>query len=128
MIILDANVLVALVDAHDLHHDWALQFFKDTVEEDLAINTLTLAEVLVHPTRAGKARKFLSNIKGLGLEVLELAADAAPSLAETRADSELKMPDAVVLHGALARSSAIATLDGQLATKARNRGLVVYCK
>ncbi len=126
MIVLDASVLVALVNADDSHHAWAVDFFTQTVAEDLCMSTLTLAEVLVHPTRRGVDAAFMANIAGLDLKVTPLEAESSSALAAVRSKSGLKMPDAAVLHTALAQAAALATLDDQLAAQARNYNLRVY--
>jgi hypothetical protein len=45
--------------------------FLDTIDATLAMSVLTYAEVLVHPTRAGKVAEFEQNIDDqlVGLEI-----------------------------------------------------------
>ncbi len=47
MIVLDANVLIAYLDAEHVHHERAEQLLAREVDEDFGVNLLTLAEVLV---------------------------------------------------------------------------------
>ncbi len=49
MIVLDASVLIAFLDSDDTHHAAAEQLLTQAVDDDLAVNSLTLAEVLVAP-------------------------------------------------------------------------------
>ncbi len=51
MIVLDASVLIAFLDSDDTHHAAAEQLLTQAVDDDLAVNSLTLAEVLVAPVR-----------------------------------------------------------------------------
>lgn len=125
-VVLDASVLIALVNGDDAHHEWAVSFLLETVEEELCISALSLAEALVYPTRAGRAADFHESISGLDLDVAEFSAANATALAEVRVKSGLKMPDAAVLHLALDRSAGLATVDTQLAAQARAHGITTY--
>ena len=99
--------------------------FRDTAASKLEMPVLSFAEILVHPTRQGKREKFLSSISGLGLEVIELPAQAALELASLRHQTNLKMPDVVVLQRAVAVGGTLATTDRKLAETASGLGLVV---
>lgn len=114
MIVLDAGALIALLNDRDAHHEWALQMFIETVGEDLSISALNLAEALVQPTKAGRYREFMDSIHGLGLEVQGLDQADVSSLATLRAESGLRMPDAIALHLALRSDSSLATTDRAL--------------
>jgi predicted nucleic acid-binding protein len=118
VIVLDAGVLIALVNGNDAHHQWARGFFTDTLHEDLRISALTYAEVLVHPTRANVADTFEQNIRGLQLEICALSANDSRPLAALRSSSPLRMPDAASLHLASRLGAGLATTDGVLATVA----------
>ena len=125
VVVLDASALIALYSSGDAHHSWALEMFRDTAASKLEMPVLSFAEVLVHPTRQGKREKFLSSISGLGLEVIELPAQAALELASLRHQTNLKMPDVVVLQRAVAVGGTLATTDRKLAETASGLGLVV---
>jgi predicted nucleic acid-binding protein len=126
VVVLDASALIALHDSNDVHHKWALDMFMDTVADELVISTLTYAEVLVHPTRAGKATTFVKDLAGLELTINDLSATDSINLAEIRATYAVKMPDAVVLLEAARVNAAVATTDNFLARCARERGHDVY--
>ena len=111
MIVLDASALIALLDDHDVHHDWALQMFLDTVAEDLSISVVNFAEVLIHPVKAGRSEEFLENIHGLGLTVHGVDSEDALSLATMRATSGLRMPDVIAVNLALRLDATLATTD-----------------
>jgi len=125
VVVLDASALIALYSSGDAHHSWALEMFRDTAASKLEMPVLSFAEILVHPTRQGKREKFLSSISGLGLEVIELPAQAALELASLRHQTNLKMPDVVVLQRAVAVGGTLATTDRKLAETASGLGLVV---
>lgn len=79
----------------------------------LAVTTVTLAEVLTGPLRAGEealARRFRAVLESW--QVVELTADIAESAARLRAQYGLKLPDAVQLASALAiNAAALVTHD-----------------
>ena len=49
MIVLDASVLIAYLDGSDDHHEAAERLLAAAIDDDLGVNPLTLAEVLVVP-------------------------------------------------------------------------------
>lgn len=126
VVVLDAGALIALQDSDDTHHDWAMQMFRDTIIFDLAMPVLTYAEALVHPTRAGKAKRLEANIQGLGVQVQPLEIHDGAELAKLRVKTGLKMPDVVVLHLALKLKASIATPDKALAQEARKLSVGVF--
>ena len=100
--------------------------FRDTASFELQMSALTQAEVLVHPARAGKLEKFLTLVRQLGLEITPIEEVDASRLASIRSNTNLKMPDAVVLHQALKVNGSIATTDNKLARVAKAKGLGVF--
>jgi predicted nucleic acid-binding protein len=100
--------------------------FTDTVGDDLVMSALSFAEVLVHPIRAGQRDKFERSIKGLGIRLASFEPEDAGDLAELRWRSNLKMPDAVVLHQALKLKGSISTTDRGLAQQARKFSVGVF--
>jgi predicted nucleic acid-binding protein len=126
VVVLDSGALIALYDSQDLHHMWALQMFTDTVGDELVMSALTYAEVLVHPIRAGQRDKFERSIKGLGIRLEKFEPQDAGDLAELRWRSNLKMPDAVVLHLALKLKGSISTTDRALAQQAQKLSVPVF--
>lgn len=53
MIVLDASVLIAYLDARDQHHNAAEALLLRSADDEFGANALTIAEVLVGPLRAG---------------------------------------------------------------------------
>lgn len=125
MIVLDANVLIAFLDASDAHHDDALGLFEHRFLDGFSASALTVAEALVHPVRAGRQDAALASLSAIGIQVLSLDSSAAADLARVRSQYRLRMPDAVVLHAAITTGSAVATFDESLAAAAVTAGLTV---
>ena len=125
LVVVDAGALIALLDENDKHHRWAFGMFQATLGYGLVMPALTYAEVLVHPTRAGQADTFENNIAGLGLDIRPIVDSDTRGLALIRAESSLKMPDAIVLQLALEEQATLATTDKSLANEAQSRGLKV---
>lgn len=125
MIVLDASVLIAYLDGSDPHHDAAEALLVVAIQDDLGVNPLTLAEVLVVPARTGRLETTLSVLRDLDVVTLPLPPDTAVRLAELRAHTTLRMPDCCVLLAAEGAGSSIASFDTQLARAAETRGLGV---
>lgn len=123
MIVLDASVLIAYLDESDVHHVQALKVLSTT--EQYRIHTLTLAEVLVRPTREGRAVELIDKITAIGIGELERVPDEARQLADMRVSTALKMPDCCVLMAATAHAGSLASFDERLRDVARSRGLHV---
>ncbi|MEX2441898.1 MAG: PIN domain-containing protein [Pontimonas sp.] len=125
IVVLDAGVLIGLLDSGDRHHVWAMRIFKETLSYELSMSVLTYAEVMVHPQKAGKAAEFQQRIAGLHLNLRGFGTEDAMAVAELRALTSLKMPDVLVLHAAQSQGAALATTDNALADQARAHGLSV---
>ncbi len=125
MIVLDASVLIAYLDADDGHHGAAETLLAREIDDDLAANPLTLAEVLVAPARDGRLDPVLSVLRDLDVEALPFPADTAVRLAQLRATTRLKMPDCCVLLSAQDAGARVASFDARLAQAAEDRELPV---
>lgn len=125
MIVTDASLLIAHLDADDDHHEWAEALLESLGPVPLAASRLTIAEVLIGPARAGKLEAALAPIEQLGVRDVGLDADAATRLAGLRVATGLKMPDCCVLLAAEQTEAEVATFDERLATAARNLGMAV---
>ena len=123
MIILDATFLIAFLDEHDPHHRDSKDLIEANFVEGFAVSAVTLAEVLVHPAKAGKEDRALSSIRRLGVKTIGVEPDGGMSIAHLRANHAIRMPDALVLHCALSTGSRIATFDRGLETAAHEAGL-----
>jgi toxin FitB len=126
VIVLDASVLIAHLDAADAHHEEARSLLEASGGEALGASALTLAETFVSPARAGRLEEAESAVRRLGVEELILGADAAGRLATLRAGTRLKMPDCCVLLAALDRQALLASFDSSLLAAARELNLKTH--
>jgi predicted nucleic acid-binding protein len=109
--VVDASVLIAYLDPNDVHHADAVEAL--VAVDQLTVHPLTLAEVLVHPTRQGVAATVLATLTAIGLVVSPLPIDPL-ALARLRVKSGLKMPDCVVVATATAHGLMVLTFDERL--------------
>lgn len=128
MIVLDASVLIALLNAHDAHHQAAKEIFAQSFREELGVNSLTLAEVLVSPLRSGKPHVVQSALDDLEVRELLFPVGASIKLAALRVSTGMRMPDCCVVLAAEESQSSIASFDDQLTQAARERGLTVHSR
>jgi predicted nucleic acid-binding protein len=125
VIVLDASVLIGYLDAGDAHHNRATALLTREIDDDFAVNLLTLAEILVVPTRTGRRDRVLAMLTDLAVETLQFPAAAAVTLAHLRAETLLKMPDCCVLLSALDQQARLASFDDRLIKAAQARGVDV---
>lgn len=125
MIVADASVLIAYLDGADHHHGAAEELLARAVDDDLAVNPLTLAEVLVLPSRDGRLQPVLSALRELEVNELAFPPDTATRLAGLRVETGLRMPDCCVLLAAEVAGASVASFDDRLAQAAAEHGLQV---
>lgn len=114
MIVVDAGVLIGLLDDGDAHHESAVTLFEQH-QPPYLVHALTLAEVLVGPARRGREDEVWRDLQAIGVEVAVLGADEPLALSRLRASHRLKMPDTCVLGTAEHYDVYLATFDHQLA-------------
>jgi predicted nucleic acid-binding protein len=123
VIVVDASVLVAHFYAKDSHHSQAEAVLLQTSGHPLAASSITLAEVLVGPTRIGKLAVARAALETLEVEEVPVRAGTAERLAGLRADTGLKLPDCCVLLAAQeVHADAVLTFDDQLSKRAQELG------
>jgi predicted nucleic acid-binding protein len=125
VIILDANVLIGFLDDSDPHHEVTIELLDRHYVEGFGSSVLTVAEALVHPTRAGRHDAALSSLLSIGVRVVPLDGTEALHLAAVRNTYRIRMPDAVALHTAITTGSELATFDDGLANAAQLAGVRV---
>jgi predicted nucleic acid-binding protein len=123
VIVLDASVLIAHLDGSDRHHAKARSLLEANSGEPLGASSITLAETLVSPARAGRLGDAEAALQQLGVQELPLGAGAPGQLAEMRAEVGLKMPDCCVLLAAQDHEGIVASFDSDLLSAARKLGL-----
>lgn len=123
MIVLDASVLIAHFDQHDTHHALATERLLDVADQSLGASSITLAEVLVAPTRAGQQAAARAALRTLEVTELPLPSNAATRLAALRVETKLKLPDCCVLLAAADLAGTVLTFDDRLAREAARLGV-----
>ena len=125
MIVADASWVVALRDPSDDHQPLAAAINRGIADEDVWLHPVTLAECLVAPARLGVLQDAVLRLRA-AFEIPEVDRDAPVRWAALRAETGLRLPDAIVLDTALShRARAVVTFDSKLAAAAGQRGLDV---
>lgn len=112
LITVDASVLIAYIDPTDQHHNTAVEELA-SVEPPLWVHPITMAEVLVNPTKSGAHTKILDQLTAIGVIVDPTPIDPVV-LAALRANSGCKLPDCCVMATANSHRSGILTFDERL--------------
>jgi predicted nucleic acid-binding protein len=123
VIVLDASVIIAYLDGRDGHHAVAETLLAHAIDDDLAANSLTLAEVFVVPVRDGRLDPVRAALRDLEVQELPFTADTAVRLAQLRATTGLRMPDCCVLLAAEDAAASVASFDERLAQAVEDRNL-----
>ncbi len=124
IVTLDANVLIALSDADDVHHEDAAWFIRrSTFRRTLFIHPFNVAEAAIRPSADGVVDRVRRIWDFLGVNVTQVDEDQPWRLASLRASTGLGLPDCCVLDTARQTSSAVATFDSRLASHARDLGV-----
>jgi predicted nucleic acid-binding protein len=124
MIVLDAGVLIAHLREGDPFHQAVGVFLEENEEFDWGVSAMTIAESLVHAVQAGRGVSVLSAVKRLEILQLGVMADDTLGLAEVRAATGLKMPDAIVVYSAERHGAELVTTDRAVARAAEARNVV----
>jgi predicted nucleic acid-binding protein len=127
VIVLDASVLIAVLISQDMHHHFAASLVAGAISssQNLLVNPVTLAEILVLPTRENRVDLVLAALAGLGVQEDPLPTNAARVLARLRVDTGLKLPDCCVLLTAMDRQATLASFDQRLLAAAAALGIAV---
>lgn len=123
MIVLDASVLIAHLDQNDAHHTLATERLLSAADERFGASSITLAEVLVAPTRSGRMVSAQAALKALGVDEIPLPSNSSERLAALRIDTALKLPDCCVLLAAEVVGGSVLTFDDRLAREVARLGL-----
>lgn len=116
--VLDAGVIIGVLDARDAHHDAARRAVAGAIErgDTLAVPASAYAECMVGPSRRGREAmrvvdEFLADLPA---EVEPITRQIATRAAQLRArhGRRLRLPDALVLAAALhLRADRVVTTD-----------------
>lgn len=125
MIVTDASWVVALRDPGDRHHQQAAAINRGIADEAALLHPVTLAECLVAPAQRGVLESAADGLRA-AFVVADIDGDAPERWAALRAETGLRLPDAIVLDTALRHGArAIATFDARMAASAAQHGLEV---
>ena len=126
MIVLDACVLIAHLDASDAHHDRAFELLQGLAEEPFAASAPTLAEVLTGLARSGGLERAGAALRALAVETVPIGDGDPAELVGPRSATGLELPDCCVLLAAEQIRGGLATFEDRLAAAARERGVPVH--
>jgi len=114
LLVLDASVVIALLDARDVHHARALASIEGSRADEKVIPASAFAEVLVVPQRAGgrAVGEFERNLADVPVRIEPVTADIARQAAALRArHSALRLGDALVLATGEILGATVLTAD-----------------
>lgn len=114
MIVVDANVAIAVLNPTDRFHRSALH--RCVREREVAILNLTRAEALIHPTRSGVAKQAASALDELGFvthEVSDEIADRARLLRAEYGNRNFPLIDAIVVAFGWINEITVVTADAK---------------
>jgi predicted nucleic acid-binding protein len=117
-LILDASVLIGLLDTADAHHSLAVDDVEaaDVADEKLLTPASAYSEALVSFARARRIRDAREAIAAMGIAVTPMTSRIAQTAAELRAAHDrLRLPDAIVLATARDLHARLLTYDNVLA-------------
>lgn len=111
---LDASVLIGLLDAGDHHHERAVDDVEraDRRRSRLLVAASAYSETLVAFARIGRVEAARDALGAMGLVVVPMTAAVAERAAELRSrHAALRLPDAIVLATAHEHDATVLTYD-----------------
>lgn len=116
-LILDASVLIALLDTQDAHHERAVADVEAAAtRQALLISASALSEALVAPARLGRAGEAVAALDAMGCAVVPVSQEIAVLAATLRAEHPgVRLPDALVVATARQFDGRFLTYDKRLA-------------
>jgi predicted nucleic acid-binding protein len=127
-LILDASVLIGLLDTADAHHARSVDDVEaaDKAGQDLFVPASAYSEALVAFARARRIADARDAVAAMGIAVTALTAAVVEQAAELRArHKRLRLPDAIALATASQLGGELLSYDrhlAQLAGRASPRG------
>jgi predicted nucleic acid-binding protein len=116
-LILDASVLIGLLDAVDTHHGRAVDDVEaaDRQGHQLLLPASAYSETLVAFARARRLEEARRAITAMGITIVPLTDTIAERAAEIRArHSRLRLPDAIILATAQELGGSLLSYDRKL--------------
>jgi predicted nucleic acid-binding protein len=124
-LILDASVLIGLLDTADSHHARAIDDVEaaDHAGDQLLLPASAYSETLVAFARARRLQEAREAITSMGITVVSLTDTIAERAAELRArHRQLRLPDAIVLATTQELGGRLLSYDRRLSQLARVSG------
>jgi predicted nucleic acid-binding protein len=120
---LDADVVIAFLDAGDDQHQRAVDLLRPRLGAggEIVIGASVYAEVIVRPLARGTGAKVDEFLDAIGATVVAIDRELARRAAGLRArHRSLRLPDALSLATALVAGADLVTLDQRLRRAARS--------
>ena len=114
---LDADVLIAFLDASDDQHQRAIDLIRPRLAagDRIVVGASVYAEVLVYPLKHGSDQAIDDFLTAIGAGIVAVDRDIARRAAQLRATHpSLRLPDALSLATARATKADLLTLDQRL--------------
>ena len=113
LVVLDASVVIALLNEGDANHKAAVAALTALSTEELVISASTFAEILVGPYRAGsRAERIVEGFVTDRLRVEPVSVEIARRSARLRAGTQaLRLADALVIATGDVLDAAVLTAD-----------------
>jgi len=114
--VLDAGVVIGLLDATDLHHASCRAALRSAEEsaERLVLPASALTEVLIGPLRRGTGATVDRFLDAAAVSIVAADEVVARRAAELRALSSIRVPDALIVATAIAvRADRLLTTDAR---------------
>lgn len=120
---LDADVVIAFLDAGDDRHERAVDVLHPWLGEgaEIVIGASVYAEIMVRPLARGAGARVDEFINAIGASVIAIDRELARRAADLRArHPSLRLPDALSLATSLTTSAELVTFDQRLRRVARS--------
>jgi predicted nucleic acid-binding protein len=114
---LDADVVIAFLDADDDQHDRAVRLVRDRLAagDEILVGASVYAEVMVRPLQRGADANVDAFLDGIGATIVPVDRAVARLAAQLRArHRSLRLPDAMALAAALGSDAELLSLDQRL--------------
>ena len=113
VVLLDSSFLIALFTKNDLHHQSAVE--ANPGQSKLIASTITLSEVMAGAFSARIEKLVEPLLERTINEFISVDQAIARESGRIRAESGLKLPDAIICATALVHKAELWTFDGRLA-------------
>jgi len=123
VIVLDANVLIALLDRRDALHGQAFELVEEHAWDAFCTSSVTFAETLVRPSKLGLASAHEAVLRSIGVRVVPMSRAVARGVADLRAHERVGVPDATAVVTTQHAEGLLATFDRRLGKLARRHGV-----